>query len=242
MLLVVLNASKRFEDRPEVLARVATAISFQLRNHVAPAWGGLPWGCQFLTDSKAAPPGAYRLWMLDHPDQANALGYHDVDPDGEPYAKVFVEPIVDNGGTDEQGANSVSVTASHEAVEVYGDPRCGGWEDHPSGGLVARELCDPVEGDAYSVQVGSTCTSVSSFVFPAWFDRRVRVEAVGADGRYDMLAKLREPGTITAGGYMIRRDAGGAHAVFGREYPSWKHALKAHPAARPHRRASAGVL
>ena len=51
--------------------------------------------------------GAWALAFLDTADVANALGYHDLTPDGLPLSKVFVRTTLGAG-------QKVSVTASHE--------------------------------------------------------------------------------------------------------------------------------
>jgi len=53
--------------------------------------------------------------FLDSADVQNALGYHDLTPDGLPLSKVFVQTTV-------QAGQKVSVTASHELAEMLVDP------------------------------------------------------------------------------------------------------------------------
>jgi hypothetical protein len=53
--------------------------------------------------------------FLDDADQPGALAYHDPTPDGLPQAKVFVKTTLEN-------RNLVSVSASHELVELLVDP------------------------------------------------------------------------------------------------------------------------
>ena|SRR5437899_1140274 len=59
--------------------------------------------------------GAWALAFLDTADVANALGYHDLTPDGLPLSKVFVRTTLGAG-------QKVSVTASHELAEMLVDP------------------------------------------------------------------------------------------------------------------------
>jgi hypothetical protein len=56
--------------------------------------------------------------LLDDADAADALGYHDLDKHGRPYARVFVNPILENDGTWLRGATSVSATVSHDGGRV----------------------------------------------------------------------------------------------------------------------------
>lgn len=222
MRIAVVNESTVAPNltRP-LLDAICAALSRQAYEHYAPFWEAS--GCDvFAVDNLAAVPrGASVMAILDDADQAGVLGYHDVTPNGRPYSRVFLGPVVANGGTLFEGANALSVTMSHEALETIGDPYATWWGDGPTGEEHALELCDPVEGDAYDVDG----VSVSNFVGPRWFSQ-------GA-GPYDWLRKLTEPFSMTAGGYMITRTAGkDISQTFGAEYPGWKIAGKGHPAAR----------
>src|SRR5262249_31056630 len=53
--------------------------------------------------------------FLDDADQPGALAYHDLTPEGLPLSKVFVRTTIQNG-------DLVSVSASHELVEMLVDP------------------------------------------------------------------------------------------------------------------------
>ena len=52
---------------------------------------------------------------LDDSDQASALGYHDMTSEGLPLGKVF-------GTTNLKFGTNWTVTASHELLEMLGDP------------------------------------------------------------------------------------------------------------------------
>lgn len=232
MLIALLSASRYLADKLPQVQLIAQALSSQLRYHAAPAWAALPWSCSYYADPKLVPSTAYRLWLLDDPDAAGALGYHDQDPSGAPYGKVFTKPILDSGGDVLRLANSISVTASHEALEIFGDPQANYWAEMPDGRLIALELCDPVEGDAYDVSVGGHPVAVSNFVFPEYFDWSPQSQ------RFDKLRRLSSPFTMTNGGYQILKDGGAVKNVFGASYASWKLAGKSHPAARTAKRAA----
>ena len=91
---------------------------------------------------------------------------------------MFVDPILDNGGTWLRGANSVSATISHEVCELVGDPTANHWVENARGALVAVELCDPVESCAYSIGLrDGRRVSVSDFVYPDWFNPYVAPRA-----------------------------------------------------------------
>src|SRR6266404_2153820 len=78
---------------------------------VAPVWGTPA----KLIKSTGFVKGNWAMVFLDNADQPGALAYHDLTPDGLPESKVFVKTTLDNG-------DLVSVSASHELVEMLIDP------------------------------------------------------------------------------------------------------------------------
>jgi hypothetical protein len=237
MIIALLNKSTRYANNPTVLNQIAAAVNTQLVQHVVPAWKVQPWQCVYYPNEASVPADAYRLWILDNADQAQALGYHDQDPNGFPYGRVFVNPIIKSGGTDTSSANGVSVTVSHEVCEILGDPEVNAWRQSPSGTLVCQELCDPVEGDAYPVTVNGVKVFVSNFVYPAWFDAKPPKGA-----RFDQMGTLTQPFTMSKGGYMILMTGGRVKNVFGSKEAELAHKdneSKSHAAARSSRRKAA---
>lgn len=208
-LLAFIRESDTLTD--EHVAAMAEACTYQHAKHVCTPWrlpitvcfpralaqlDGLPW--------------VPRLVFLDNREQANALGYHTVGPDGIPYAKVFVDEVLHYGGgiLRDKGNGSVSVTASHEAVETIGDPGVDRWQTGPAlveGSQFAVELCDQVQRFSYTVPTKRAgLVSVSDFVFPA---------ALGLPGgprdKFDYLGKLDGPFKVAPGGYQIVRNSSG---------------------------------
>lgn len=231
MIISLVDKSTHFKGRQDVVAAIARAVDRQLGEEVTAAYGYKTalWHCAHYS---AAPPAAsYTLALFDDADAAGALGYHDLDPNGRPYGKVFVSTILDNHGTELGPDLSVSVTVSHEALEIVGDPGANYWAQMPDGRLTAHELCDAVEGDSY--QHTSTEPHVSNFLLPYWF----RVND-GESKKFDYLGKLHAPFTMTPGGYMIVMRQGRVSQVFAEAFPEWKKASKQHPAARTARRQS----
>src|SRR5262245_35834407 len=102
---------------------------------VAPAWG---------TPARRARGdrfgrGAWAMVCLDGADQSGALAYHDLTPDGLPLAKVVVKTTLANG-------DLVSVSASHELVEMLVDPAINLMTTGPDPRrMYAYESADPVE-------------------------------------------------------------------------------------------------
>ncbi len=189
--------------------QIAAALNLQMRQ-VAIAWGKASSTVVMLTPT--TPSTARRLLIVDDPDIDGALGYHDVDQNGRPYARVFVKPTLDNGGTVLHGPDSVSVTASHEACELVGDPSANYWADAPDGCSYALELCDACEGDSYPIN-GVSC---SNFLLPTWFEKTPE------STKFDYMGKLHAPFTMDIGGYMIVEQGGSVNQVFAEHYPAWK--------------------
>jgi hypothetical protein len=163
---------------------VANAIQRQVRDDFAPHW---------LADAdiRAPQPGEVsvtREWVLGlyaRPDSADALGHHDLTPDGVPLIKVF--PLLD----DRDGI-PWSVTTSHEILETLADPRLCRCVQVPDGRIAALEVCDPVEHDIYWIDG----VAVSDFVLPAYFE-----PAANGSGPFDRMGVVKRPMELRPGGY-----------------------------------------
>ncbi len=216
-LRVVNESSYRTPRVATAIDAIVKALRVQLRD-VAAAWGEYVWD---VVDD--AGTQGFKIVLLDDDAAADALGYHDVNEnDGTPYARVFVDPILENGGTWLRGANSVSATASHEACELVGDPAANHWVEDARGALVAAELCDPVESCAYTIALrDGRRVSVSDFVYPDWFN-----PYVPAGTQVDHMRKLRRPFEIAPDGYVIHHTSTGVRNIWGRSYPRWRKAGK----------------
>ncbi len=225
MFLAVINRSTRIDN--STVQAIAASCAAQLKLHVAPIWSMVPAPVVFYARPDEVPTKADLLVVLDDPDQADALGYHDETPEGAPYARTFVSPVLDHGGTPLTGGLSVSSVASHEVCEWFGDQFVNLWVDDASGDEYALELCDPVEADSYELDG----VAVSNFVTKRYFDVRAPKES-----QFDYLNKLTEPFSMTSGGYLLVRRAGRVTQRFGAEYPDWKKATKRFGAARTAKR------
>jgi hypothetical protein len=215
--------------------KIAGAVSRQLRLHFAPTWNrGAP-GVAFVADEAHLLPGQFPLYFFDNADVAGALGYHDVTPAGLPYGRIFVETVLSNGGTLLTGSNSVSVCASHEALELAGDEFCNQYAQANDGYSYAVELGDPVENDSYVMS--GTGVSVSNFVLPEYFSQTPEEGA-----KFDYMGRLIAPFTLTAGGYAIRMKDGKVTQIFGESYPQWKLPGKQHPVSRTARRMAGSAV
>jgi hypothetical protein len=169
--------------------------------------------------------------ILDDPDQANALGYHDVDPHGNPYARVFAKPVLDHGGRVLTGGSigiSVASVVSHELLEALVDQYANQWMAMPDGKtFVAKELCDPVQGFSYKVDN----VELSDWITPNWF-------IVGSPGPWDRMGICTRSFQVAKGGYEILADVSGYNnrSVANDSSPDWRRSSRDHPAARTFKR------
>lgn len=241
MYIAVINASTRFSESDLGLA--VRAVEHQVHYQVAPAWGAKPVTVVHAKDASLVPAGSYVLTVYDDADQADALGYHTEDPDGTVHGKVFVSPVLDNGGTALSGAVSVSAVLSHEVLETYIDPHVQLWAFDGTSAMWAYEICDAVEDSAYWVPVphgsaGPVNVSVSNFLLPAAFDAQAP-----AGAELDFMRKLSVPFQISGGGYAVKLTLGQdttVQQVFGPQFAEWKRPGKEHDLSRLARR-SAGI-
>lgn len=140
------------------------------------------------------------MLLLDDADQANALGYHERTAKGHPIGKVFVRTVL-------QDRERVSVTFSHETLELLGNPTIEptiidpktGWKYPP-------EACDAVQSGSYQIDG----IDVSNFIFPAWFDRN---SPPGT--RYDFRGSISKPFSLAQGGYTPVDQGQGWTQIFG---------------------------
>ena len=168
-----------------------------------------------------------KLHFFDSSHQADEYGWHIVDDNGDPYAHVFAGIAIKEGNTWTAGSGAISVTASHEVLEMLGDPAANEYCFDGRRTLWSREVCDPVQSDTYRIVAGGMRVAVSNFVLPAFFNP-------WADGPFDHLEVLKEPFSIAKGGYAVveratatrerfRRTIG---VQFDRAMPKWERTQK----------------
>jgi hypothetical protein len=168
---------------PIDLGTLIPALQAYVSQHVAPVWGT---NAQ-LVKSTGFVPGAWSLVFLDDADQAGALAYHDLTPDGLPQSKVFVRTLLAAGET-------VSGAASHELVEMLVDPGLNLLSLGPDGtSTYAYESADPVEELHFAVNG----FPMSDFVYPSYFEAYHAPSSV----LFDHLGCVRRPFEILPGGY-----------------------------------------
>ncbi|WP_372522496.1 hypothetical protein [Sulfuricaulis sp.] len=173
------------------------ALQVYVDKFVAPVWGTPA----KLIKSKGFVKGAWAMVFLDNADQPGALAYHDLTPDGLPQSKVFVKTTLENH-------DLVSVSASHELVEMLVDPAINLMTTGPDPKVIyAYESADPVEALSFRVKG----ISMSDFVYPSYFEAFHKPGSVP----FDHLKKVTKPFQVLAGGYQIIFKNGKWSQVFG---------------------------
>lgn len=150
------------------------------------------------------------LYLWNETDVSGALGYHDRNNRGIPYGFVFTE-------LSKKLEEPWSVTLSHEALELIGDPEVNLLVQgpHPAKKTLEvfhwYEMCDAVQAETYTVDG----VEVSNFLLPLYFTGG---EEVG--GRNDFLGRAHKGQTLRSfgvnpGGYIgFYNPASGEHETF----------------------------
>jgi len=176
--------------------------------YVAPVWGTPA----KLIKSKGFVKGGWAMVFLDNAEQPGALAYHDLTPDGLPEAKVFVKTTLDNN-------DLVSVSASHELVEMLVDPAINLMTTGPDPKTIyAYETADPVEALSFPVNG----IPMSDFVYPAYFEAFHKPGSV----QFDRLKKVKKPFQILSGAYQIIFKNGKWSQIFGSASKKKRFALE----------------
>jgi hypothetical protein len=102
-VIAITNASTCLTD-VQVLAAIP-ALQRQVTVDFTGYWG-VDCQLEFLTKGRAARGGVWQISVTDNPDQAGALGYHELTSRGTPLGKVFA-------GLDLKSGASWTITLSH---------------------------------------------------------------------------------------------------------------------------------
>ncbi len=173
------------------------AMQQYIDSFVAPIWGTPA----KLIKTTGLQSGAWAMVFLDNADQPGALAYHDLTPDGLPISKVFVKTtLADN--------QLVSVSASHELVEMLVDPAINMMTTGPDPkATYAYESADPVEEESFPVNG----IQMSDFVHPSYFEVFRQPGSI----QFDHMNLVTKPFQILKGGYQIVMKNGKETQVFG---------------------------
>ena len=186
------------------------AMQEYVDKHVAPVWATPA----KLHKSAGFKSGEWGMVFLDDSDQAGDLAYHGVTPEGLPLSSVFVKTILEADPKE-----LVSVSASHELVEMLVDPAINLYTTGPNPkitytyvydgrdparqirlrdevvALYAYESADPVEEVSFKVMG----VEMSDFVFPSYFEGFHQPGSV----QFDHENKVTRPFQLLPGGYQI---------------------------------------
>ena len=217
--IAVINTSSKIPD--DVVDFAVIAINDQLFE-MAELWKIPPMPLIFAASDRGLPPGStILLGINDTISQAGVAGYHS-NFGGIRYGEILAnDPI------------ATMLTLGHEAGETQVDSTADQWE-----GDYAKEVDDPVQEDSYQASPAPKIDNetrpqlLPNYVLPNYFD---------PDGAFpfDRMQKLKEPLSMTRGGYQIKRSAtGNVYLVFakdenGRDIEAPALAAKM---ARPHSR------
>jgi len=164
-------------------------LQVQVTRDFAPLWG-TDAKLSFVPKGEKPDLNSWWLVVLDDSDQAGALGYHDLTSAGLPIGKVFAR-------TDKEYSLAISVTMSHELLEMLGDPGINMTTASEDGQGVpvfyAYEACDACEDDKYGYAINGV--TVSDFVYPSWFGGV-------ASNQFDHGGYITSPLDILPGGYI----------------------------------------
>ncbi len=141
---------------PPSVSAVTAAVQLQINRDFAPTWG-------VSATVRATQQPDPTDWVLSLVDQSDVgLGYHSIYYDDQGNLHIYGQVTASSRNP------AWTITTSHEALEMLGDPYTNPPECVPVPGTnygVWREVCDPVEDCAYDIDG----ISVSDFVFPSWF-------------------------------------------------------------------------
>jgi hypothetical protein len=203
-LIAVTNASTCLNNA-EVEA-VIPALQHQVTADFKAYWD-VDCSLLFLPRGQALVAGWWQIVVTDDPDQAGALGYHELSSQGTPLGKVFAK-------LDLQAGTSWTATLSHELLEMLADPWLNWCAQSADGRIYALEVCDAVEADRWGYEIDGVL--VADFVTPSWFAKR---EAE----RVDFVGRIKRPLELAEGGYISVLDP----------VAGWKQLAAKGEAARP---------
>jgi hypothetical protein len=175
---------------PSQLNRVAAALQKQAIRDFAPLWQ-IPATVDAFDKLSDVPVGYWPMIVRDDIGEPGAAGVH-MDKNGQPFSLI-------------QYSDSWSLTASHEMLEMLGDPwgnrLVAGQSPKPDQGVVEFlvEVADPSEAPENGYTINGLL--VSDFFTPNFYDP---VNAAGV--RYSFTGKLDGPRKILPGGYLSWRD------------------------------------
>ena len=208
MIISVINHSHTLSD--EAVQEVIRAINRQIAQDFQPYWSfgatlrlegaiGVRPNTQCLSDMR----GDAVIYLVDGINDTGASGWHSANYKDIPYGLVFL-------GLCKQLKEPWSITLSHEALELMGDPMGNllvqGTHplDHRHKVYHLFEMCDAVQTESYAIDA----VAVSNFVLPSYFSPG---EQLGR--RNDFLGRVHNGKSLPSfgmnpGGYLNILDPG----------------------------------
>jgi len=176
---------------------IVNALQKQVSRDFAPSWGI---DCSLFVMDSISDDDYWGMIFVDDATVAQALGYHDKTPKGNPIGYVFVKTSLQSG-------EKPSVTASHELLEILGNPYINNVVRNPRDGVVyAKEACDAVQRVTYDIDG----IPVSDFMLPEWF-----LSSSPPGGKTSFRGATTRPFQIARGGYMPVQKNGQWTQIFG---------------------------
>jgi hypothetical protein len=182
-VIAITNASTCLSDAQ--VEAVLPALQKQVTDEFQAYWE-LDCTLSFLSKDQPLAQGWWQIAVTDNPDQAGALGYHELTSQGAPLGKIFAQLDLDTG-------SSWTATLSHELLEMLADPWINWCAVGTDSKIYALEVCDAVEADNLGYFIDGVL--VSDFVTPSWF------EPTCAD-RMDFKQHLAKELELARGGYI----------------------------------------
>jgi hypothetical protein len=184
-LVAITSTLTHNEISPSELAQVGGALQKQVTRDVAASWPKAVATVISQPDPRKIPVGYWPITIAGDINEPGALGYHS-DENNQPYSVV-------------QFDEDWPITASHELLEMLGDPF--GSRFIAAGSLIREqgrvqyllELCDPCEMFVYSVDG----VRVSDFLLPHYhhpFSRQTT--------SYSFTGRIRKAREVPQGGYL----------------------------------------
>lgn len=130
--------------------------------------------------------------LVDHSEDADALGYHELTDAGKPQLIIAVLDTLGCGQTIED-------CFAHEAFETLPDPGTNLWiaiNDRVTK-LIGAEVSDPVQGESLVVDGWA----FASFVYPSWFQYWLPPSTPEKPLKFDATGACTRPLEILKGGY-----------------------------------------
>ena len=213
-------------NNSSILKNTDMFLMINALNSLLPAfcsvWSPKPYICQAAPATiKQGSSGLYCAFM-DTSDVVGALAYHS-ESSAVSFGKVFVNTILKYNGAILIGATpsvpTVAQAFAHEIFEMIVNANVNTWWQRSDGSLVPAEVCDPVQGNAVTVKVGTSSVNLSDYILPAWANPQATI------GPFNFLNTLTKPFQLAKGGYVIVMKGSTVSQVMGEtvsDYVKWK--------------------